>query len=95
MNQFEEYIYNEINSDSDNETEKEEIKEDSKIIIQKEKIESNIKEEKKKNEIKNVKKTNNKINKKGNQDQKKYKIFSIDLKKKILDEVILKIFNFF
>ena len=48
MNQFEEYIYNEINSDSDNETEKEEIKEDSKIIIQKEKIESNIKEEEKK-----------------------------------------------
>jgi hypothetical protein len=29
----------------------------------------------------------NKENNKENQDQKKYKIFSIDLKKKILDEV--------
>ena len=88
MNQFEQYFYNQIKSESDSETEKVESKDDSLIIIPKEKIASNIcKEEKKKKESINLKKTVNKENNKENQDQKKYKIFSIDLKKKILDEV--------
>ena len=88
MNQFEQYFYNQIKSESDSETEKAESKDDSLIIIPKEKIASNIcKEGKKKNESINLKKTVNKENNKENQDQKKYKIFSIDLKKKILDEV--------
>lgn len=88
MNQFEQYFYNQIKSESDSETEKVESKDDSLIIIPKEKIATNIcKEGKKKNESINLKKTVNKENNKVNQDQKKYKIFSIDLKKKILDEV--------
>ena len=88
MNQFEQYFYNQIKSESDSETEKVESKDDSLIIIPKEKIATNYcKEGKKKNESINLKKTVNKENNKVNQDQKKYKIFSIDLNKKILDEV--------
>ena len=48
MNQFEQYFYNQIKSESDSETEKAESKDDSLIIIPKEKIASNICKEKKK-----------------------------------------------
>ena len=52
MNQFEQYFYNQIKSESDSETEKVESKDDSLIIIPKEKIATNYcKEGKKKMKV--------------------------------------------
>ena len=95
MNQIEEYYYNQIKSDS--ESENEESKDEPIINIEKEdEKEENIKkEEEKKNELINLKIPKIKICKKVKSIQKKYKIFSIDLKKKMLNEVKYKIFLFF
>ena len=84
MNQIEEYYYNQIKSDSESENEesKEEISKNEEKINEKE---ENINKEKKKNEL--IKIPTIKMRKKAKSVQKKYKIFSIDLKIRMLNEV--------
>jgi hypothetical protein len=88
MNQIEEYYYNQIKSDSESENEesKEEISKNEEKINEKiNEKEENINKEKKKNEL--IKIPTIKMRKKAKSVQKKYKIFSIYLKKRILNEV--------
>ena len=78
MNQIEEYYYNQIKSDSESENEE-------KINEKINEKEENINKEKKKNEL--IKIPTIKMRKKAKSVQKKYKIFSIDLKIRMLNEV--------
>ena len=87
MNQIEEYYYNQIKSDS--ESEKDESKDEESINEEKlnEKEENLKKEEKKKIELIKLKIPKINLCKKVKSIQKKYNIFSIDLKKRMLNEV--------